>query len=156
MGCKVAIVAQPDYESPGLRSSLTRAIELSGFDLSAVSGARVLIKPNMLGAYPPSMGVTSEPALVTAVCKIFGEAGADVLVGDSPNWMHDIRRVWEVTGLGEAVRRGGARELILEPGGCVERNGVLISKSVAEADFVINLPRFKTHGLTVLSLAVKN
>ncbi len=156
MGNKVAVVAQPDYESPGLDSSLRRAIELAGFDLSAVRGARVLIKPNMLGAYPPSMGITSEPALVTAVSRIFSEAGGDVFVGDSPNWMHDIRRVWEVTGLREAVRAGGARELLLEPAGSVTRNGVLISRAVAESDFVINLPRFKTHGLTVMSLAVKN
>ncbi len=32
-----------------------------------LAGARVLVKPNMLGPYPPGQGVTTHPSLVAAV-----------------------------------------------------------------------------------------
>ena len=156
MGKRVAIVAQRNYEQPGLSFSLKRAIELSGFSLASARGKSVLLKPNMLGAYPPKMGVTSPPQLIEATARIFCEAGARVSIGDSPNWIHPIESVWEVTGIRAAARAGGAEEIRIEAKGSVERCGVWISRAVDDADIVVNLPKIKTHGLTILSLAVKN
>ena len=156
MAHRVAVVGQSDYSEPGLSSSVRRAMGLSGFCPESARGKRVLLKPNLLGAYPPDMGVTTPPAFLEAVARIFVEAGADVVVGDSPNWIHPIEQVWEVTGIRAAARAAGAREIRIEAGGSIESGGVFISKAVREADIVVNLPKFKTHGLTVLTLAVKN
>lgn len=153
---RVAVVAQADYASPSLEDALRRAIDLAGFDLACVRGKRVLLKPNMLGAYPPSMGITTHPSFVAAAVRIFRDAGATVLVSDSPNGIYPIDRVWEVTGLREVCRASGAKEIHFEASGNVSRGGVQIARAAAEADLIINLPKLKTHGLTILTLAVKN
>lgn len=152
----VAFISQKNYESPLLDKAILRAIVFCGFDLSCVRGKTVLLKPNMLGAYPPDKGVTTHPAFVAALARIFKEAGATVLVGDSPNGVHPIERTWIMTGMREACRLSGAQEVHFEATGSIERRGVRIARAVCDADIVINLPKFKTHSLTVLTLATKN
>lgn len=156
MSARVAIVSQPSYDAPSLEAALRRAIDLSGFDLARARGRAVLLKPNMLGAYPPAMGITTHPAFVATAARLFREAGAEVFVGDSPNGIFPIDRVWEVTGIREACRQSGAHELPFEASGNLSLGSVSIARAVAGVDFVINLPKFKTHGLTVLTLAAKN
>ena len=153
---RVAFIRQRNYEPASLRASIGRALELAGFDLGSTSEKRVLLKPNMLGAYPPSMGVTTHPAFVAAVGAIFHEAGAVVAVGDSSNGVHGIDPTWEATGIREACRAGGFEEVHFEACGSATRGNYLIARAPLEADLVVNLPKFKTHGLTTLTLAVKN
>ncbi|MFH1829872.1 MAG: DUF362 domain-containing protein [Pseudomonadota bacterium] len=153
---RVALIKQTSYEQKSLEASIRRAVELTGFDLSSARGKCVLLKPNLLGAYPPSMGVTTHPHFVAAVGCIFKQAGAHVSVGDSPNGVHSIQKTWEVTGMREVCRIHGFAEAPFEASGSVERAGLRIAKALAQADMIINLPKFKTHGLTVLTLAVKN
>ncbi len=153
----VSFVRQRSYEPESLRAAILRAIECCGFELATVKGRRVLLKPNLLGAYPREQGVTTHPAFVVAVGRIFQEAGAsEVCVGDSPNGVHDLERTWEVTGMRAACREAGLTELRFEKSGSEERRGVLLARDVVDADLLVSLPKFKTHGLTVLTLAVKN
>lgn len=150
------MVSQSGYEISSLRPALLRAIDLAGFDLESVSGKKVLLKPNMLGAYPPEMGVTTHPSFVEAVAGIFREAGAIVSLGDSPNGIYALDRVWNVTGLRNVCRVAAIAETRFEASGSVEKNGIRIARAIFDADMVVNLPKFKTHGLTILTLAVKN
>lgn len=156
MQSRVALIKQIDYESKSLEISIRRAIELSGFDLTSARGQRVLLKPNMLGAYPPSMGVTTHPHFVAATGRILKSVGAQVLVGDSPNGVHSIERTWDVTGMREMCREQGFVDTPFEATGSTEKSGLRIARAALEADMIINLPKFKTHGLTVMTLAVKN
>ncbi|MBN1283226.1 MAG: DUF362 domain-containing protein [Proteobacteria bacterium] len=152
----MAIVGQRDYEPPALEASIKMAIDAAGFDLASVRGRTVLLKPNMLGAFAVSMATTTHPEFVAAAGRIFKAAGATVWVGDSPNGVHPIDQVWETTGIRDACRREGLIERPFEAAGSEERAGFLISKVPLAADFVVNLPKFKTHSLTVMTLAVKN
>lgn len=153
---RVSIVSQRNYESAPLERSIERAIELSGFDLKSVCGKSVLLKPNMLGAYPPSMAVTTHPSFVAAVGRVLLRAGAKVAVGDSPNGVQPIARTWEITDMSATCTAIGAKEARFEAMGSVWRMGLKISRAVTDADIIVNLPKFKTHSLTVLTLAVKN
>lgn len=156
MSSRVAFISQKNYEIESLVSSIKRAIGLSGFDLGLVNGKKVMLKPNLLGAYPPEMAVTTHPNFVEAVAKIFIEAKANVSIGDSPNTVHAIDDTWKTTGMDDVCRRTGVRKVVIETSGNKDVNGVPISRSICDADFVINLPKFKTHGLTIMTLAVKN
>ncbi|MFH0800342.1 MAG: DUF362 domain-containing protein [Pseudomonadota bacterium] len=156
MSSRVAMIAQPGYDERTLVPAIVRAIGSVGFDLDSVRGRRVLLKPNMLGAYLPSMGVTTNPAFVSAAAKIFCGAGAIVSIGDSPNGIFPIDKVWEVTGMREVCRASGAAELHFEATGSVRKDGLKIARAAFDTDVVVNLPKFKTHGLTILSLAAKN
>lgn len=153
---RVAIVKHSDYEVSALKASVRRTIDLSGFDLASTAGKRVLLKPNLLGAFPPHMAVTTHPAFVAAVGRAFKAAGADVSVGDSPNGVHAPKRVWDVTGMRELCEQEGFRAISFEASGSREVKGRRIANAALDADILINLPKFKTHGLTYMTFAVKN
>lgn len=102
------------------------------------------------------MGITTHPEFVAAVGRIFKAAGASVAAGDSPNGVYHTDEVWERTGIRAICKREGFDENIFEASGSEKRDGLMIARSVLDADIVINLPKFKTHGLTILTLAAKN
>ena len=126
-----------------------------------LKGARVLVKPNMLGPYPPDKAVTTHPALVSAVVDHLLQAGAKPMVGDNPGAQgYGINeRCGEVTGIA-ASARGCFVNLAVDPVEVEMRSSftrkVLVSRAVLEADLVISLPKLKTHTQVVLTGALKN
>lgn len=145
-----------DYDLEALLRLFRSSIPRVGFDISSVKGRTTLLKPNMLGAYPPEMGITSHPTFVEAAIIYFKELGAKVWVGDSANGIFPIDSVWERTGIRDVCRRHGVEEKVFERESGALNNGLFVAKAVLDAEVVINLPRFKTHGLTVLTIAAKN
>jgi uncharacterized protein (DUF362 family)/Pyruvate/2-oxoacid:ferredoxin oxidoreductase delta subunit len=127
-----------------------------------VKDKRVLIKPNVLRTSDAQDGIVTHPAMVAAVVEALETmAPADLVVGDNPGVVsyganeESFRR----TGLLEASN--GHYHNIGNDSVRIDFNSaflpsVSVSRAVMEADFVISLPKFKTHGLTVLSGAIKN
>lgn len=158
----VAIEAAPSYDEPALGDALDRALSrLCGLARFVRPGTRVFLKPNLLSAKEPEKAVTTHPALVGALAARCRDLGARVAIGDSPaGALKGIRRVWRKTGMEEAARATGAALVSLEASGVVERvvrgRRYLLSRPVLEADLVVNLPKLKTHGLTLFTGAVKN
>ena len=156
MEYRVGLFRCSSYDVDCILGVFRKTAPLIGFDTTSLCGKTVLLKPNMLGAYPPEMGITTPPAFLEAAIILFKEFGCTVWVGDSPNGIFPIDCVWERTGIREVCRRQGAIEKIFEREGSVISDGILIAKTVFEADLIVNLPKFKTHGLTVLTAATKN
>lgn len=143
----------------GCRAAVDRSLELFAPPLS---GRRVLIKPNVLRSSGPEEGVVTHPALVRAVVDAVEDAGAGAItVGDNPGLFDygDNERCFRETGLMEAARGYYANigheseEMAFDPS-LMPR--VSLSSEVLRADVVISLPKFKTHGLTVITGAIKN
>ncbi|OGC33201.1 hypothetical protein A2311_02200 [candidate division WOR-1 bacterium RIFOXYB2_FULL_48_7] len=62
-----------------------------------------------------------------------------------------------ITGIKPAVEAAGGEMVYFEASGTTEVSpGIRIAKAVIEADVIINLPKLKTHGLTLYTGAVKN
>jgi uncharacterized protein (DUF362 family)/Pyruvate/2-oxoacid:ferredoxin oxidoreductase delta subunit len=156
----VAFAFCHDYGA-ALGPALDRAVDaIGGWQSLVRPGLKVLVKPNLLLDRKPEEAVTTHPEFVRVVLRRLKACGAEVRVGDSPAFAVDLRRVWEKTGIQAVCAEEGVPLISLEAAGMVkvERDGhhFGISKPVAEADLVINLPKVKTHGLTVLTAAVKN
>jgi uncharacterized protein (DUF362 family) len=66
---------------------------------------RVLIKPNLLGAYPPERAVTTHPVVLEAIIRYFLALNKEVWVGDSPGGSVSVHKVWEVCGLQDLAER---------------------------------------------------
>src|SRR5512147_2982531 len=68
-------------------------------------GKRVLIKPNMLGPYPPEKGITTHPALMRSLVTSLKRRGVVCWVGDNPGLSGYAanERCARVTGLYEAA-----------------------------------------------------
>jgi uncharacterized protein (DUF362 family) len=153
---RVAFVRCHRYDVGDIVEAMEASLAATSFDPKCAAGKTVLLKPNMLGAYPPHRHVTTHPAFVEAAAALFRGAGARVQVGDSSNGVYPVDEVWNVTGIRRAAELAGAEIVPFERAGSVEREGVRIAKPVFDADIVVNLPKFKTHGLTALTLATKN
>ncbi len=162
MTAKVCIRRCTHYERDAIAQAVHELLESFGGIRSLVSaGDRVLVKPNMLSAKPPEAGVTTHPLVLEAVLREVQSAGGTALIGDSPSGaIKGIRRFWEATGFEELARKTGVELIHFEAAGSVEKsaggNRFFISKAVFDADVIINLPKFKTHGMTLYTGAIKN
>jgi len=160
MNNQVYRVACGDYEA-ALAPALDRLLEMTGWLAdSAVAGQRVLVKPNLLTDREPAQAVTTHPALVRLVIRRLKAAGAQVTVGDSPASAANLACVWERSGIGAVCAEEGVPLIALEQAGAetFTRGGFTfpIARPVLEADRIVNLPKVKSHSLTLLTAAVKN
>ena len=161
MGTTVSIVKCDDYESEKVYQKVKDGLNLLGGIGSFVNeGDQVLLKPNFLVGRSPDRCVNTHPAIVRAVAKSVLEAGANPMIGDSPQ-LGSALKVAEKCGVAEIARELGIEIVefepieVMHPGGKYFKHFVL-GKAVLEADKIINLPKLKTHNLTFLTLAVKN
>lgn len=153
---RISLARCSRYDVSDILAAMTMCLADISFDLGSVAGKTVLLKPNMLGAYPPHKHVTTHPACIEAAAKLFKRAGAHVQVGDSSNGIYPTDEVWNVTGIRRAAELAGAEIVPFERAGSVQCGGLRIAAPVFDADIVVNLPKFKTHGLTALTVATKN
>jgi uncharacterized protein (DUF362 family)/Pyruvate/2-oxoacid:ferredoxin oxidoreductase delta subunit len=127
--------------------------------LPGIEGKRVFVKPNLLSPVPPERGVTTHPVYVRTLLATLRKRGArEVLVGDNPGMTGYAagERVAKKTGIleaaGDAFRNVSGEGVKIRPDGYE----VVASRDIMEADIVINLPKLKTHALTVYTGAIKN
>ncbi len=158
---QVTIIPCREYDRmPEAFDELRASTLLADFG-RGVNGKTVLVKPNILGLFEPEQAVTTHPALVATVVTWLRSAGARVIVGDNcgvggyglnqqaaqhSGILHAAGRAYENIArdvLNIAVDSRFFRELV-------------VSRAVLEADFVISLPKLKTHTLTLLTGGIKN
>jgi uncharacterized protein (DUF362 family)/Pyruvate/2-oxoacid:ferredoxin oxidoreductase delta subunit len=139
--------------------SIDRAFGLFPLQLQ---GKKVLIKPNVLRASEAKEGVVTNPAVLRAVVeKVETMQPASIIVGDNPGLFNygANEESFKKTGLMEAAKGyyrnigNDSLKVAFNPEFMPE---VSISRVVTEADIIISLPKFKTHGLTVMTGAIKN
>lgn len=151
------LIHQASYEN--VRQAVDRAFELFPLELR---GKSVLIKPNVLRASEASEGIVTHPAVLHAVVeKVETMRPAAIVVGDNPGlFSYGANEAsFQQTGLMAAAK--GYYQNIGNDSLQVDFNPefmpvVSLSRIVLEADIIISLPKFKTHGLTVITGALKN
>lgn len=127
-----------------------------------VTGKKVLIKPNVLRSSEAEEGIVTHPAVLRSVVeKVEAMDPASIIVGDNPGLFNygANEESFKKTGLMDAAK--GYYQNIGDDSQKVEFNPdfmptVSLSQAVLEADIIISLPKFKTHGLTVITGAIKN
>ena len=121
---------------------------------------RVLIKPNLLGAYLPERAVTTHPAVVEALVRYWLEKGKEVWIGDSPGGALNVERVWETCGYNDLAKRYPVKLVNLSTSGFreldYEGTKVKISEVFWRCGIIINVAKYKTHSLTGFTGGLKN
>jgi uncharacterized protein (DUF362 family)/NAD-dependent dihydropyrimidine dehydrogenase PreA subunit len=152
------------YRPAELRPALERLLApLGGMAAVVRPGQRVLLKPNLVMGRAPEKAVTTHPAVVEAVGELVKDCGGEVLVGDSPG-LGSAARAVRASGLEPVVQRLGATIVEFHADETQPRQrragpdwgGLDMARERWAADVLVNLPKFKTHVLTTLTLAVKN
>ncbi len=144
---KVFFEEKHDYS--GLKNIIGDTIERNIL-LRLKNGDRVLLKPNLLTDKPLAI---SKHEMIKAVAEVFIEMGAHVDIADSPGNADSIDGIIKVAGL-DSIPAGyyffddeNEKKYI---------NGFPLAKRIEDYDVIVNLPRLKTHILTVMTMGVKN
>jgi len=154
-------------EGPDPAALVRQAVgKLGGMGRFVRAGDRVVVKPNIGWDRTPEEAANTHPSVVAELCRLAREAGAaEVRVFDRT--CNDGRRTYErsgiraaVEGLGdsgvrlehvrdewfEVVELQGARELTRWP----------LYRPALAADVLINAPVVKHHGLSTVTVGMKN
>ena len=150
------------YDPDEVRDALNNVLDpLGGMRSFVRKGDRVLLKPNLLAPKAPETAVCTHPQVFRAVALEVLESGGEVFVGDSPG-VGSLAGVLRKTGIMEVVQELGIKTVpfrtplqvpVPQPG--VYRS-FLLAEEASRFDLILNLPKFKTHGMMTLTLAVKN
>jgi uncharacterized protein (DUF362 family)/ferredoxin len=158
----VALVRCEKYEEGLVHEKVRRGIDLlGGIQRFARPGEKIVLKPNVLVGIDPKRNVSTHPLVFKAVGRIFKEFGVIVSYGDSPAQLGclfnlrncGLKAVGDELGLRIADFDHG-REVVHET--ALLNKKFIIANGILEADGVISLPKFKTHGLTRFTGGVKN
>ncbi len=159
---KVSIVRCPDYSDKSVLRAVKEAVDLvGGMDAYVKPGDRVLLKPNLLSAKDPERAVTTHPSMVKAIIQWVRDAGGAPSVGDSPS-VGSLLKVASRAGIYDVVREMNCKLVDFDDAVEVKgtQGGVFprleVTRTVMDSDLLINLPKLKTHGMTTMTLSVKN
>ena len=162
MKSSVSIVKCQDYDEDRVLSALRQGIDLiGGIQTFVKKGSRVLLKPNLLFGKSPEKAVTTHPSVVRGMIQIVREAGGVPFIGDSPSvgsltWTAERAGIKAVADAMKCPLVEFNRPVLAPGGGGKTFKQLEVDRAVLEADVIINLPKLKTHSLTVLTLGVKN
>jgi len=159
MKSQVSIVKCPDYNPLLVQKATKEAIDLLGGISDFIKPkSRVLVKPNLLMAKGPECAITTHPEVVRAVIKILKEIECKIFVGDGPSVFGDqmskVREVYACSGI-ENVCHEESVELV-EFDKKRWRGKFPLTTWLDDCDSIVNIPKFKTHNLTILTGAIKN
>lgn len=120
----------------------------------------ILLKPNLLGAHAPEDAVTTNPVILEAVIQILQTINCTILVGDSPGGTVNYDTVLAKCGIREVADKYQVEIVNLNKYQVVnvENSGFSITYTglYDEIDYIVNLAKYKTHGLMQFTGAVKN
>ncbi len=158
---RVAILDANEY-SETLHETLFEGLKL--FNLN-FSGKSVLLKPNLVD-YIPGTHINTHPLLVAAAAECFKRLGArSVVVGEGPGHHRDTYLVLYESGLLQQLRRVAVpfvdlnRDCVVKRKLCTDYSGlheIWLPKTVLEADFIVSMPKIKTHHWSGVTLSMKN
>ncbi|HLW81381.1 MAG TPA: DUF362 domain-containing protein [Candidatus Acidoferrales bacterium] len=166
----------PSFQRPPSRVAIRRNANY-GQDLSSllyetllefdppVRGKTVLLKPNFVG--PDPLGVmNTHPAVIAAARDGFLRLGASqVLIGDGPAMDRDTEAILESVNLREYVRTPSRVfvDLNVDDVKCVplktrasRLKELYLPKTVLGVDFLVSMPKLKTHHWAGVTLSLKN
>ncbi len=156
---EVSIVRCTTYNQEELFVQVKQAVELiGGLDKFIKPGSKVLLKPNLLMAIEPEAAITTHPEFIRSVIRLLKEINCKIHLGDGPSVFgensEDILKVYQQTGIKKITDEEKIELVIFNKR--FMHSYFPLTTWVKECDYVINLPKFKTHSFMLLSGAIKN
>ena len=158
---RIAILSVAQY-SEGLVDTLARALRLFGLTLRDKA---VLLKPNLV-EYIASVEVNTNPNLVGAAAESFLKLGArSVVVAEGPGHQRDTHLVIAESGLGAQLLSQKIafvdlnRDELIRARLRADYTGLdhlWLPRAVLASDFVVSMPKIKTHHWAGVTLSMKN
>jgi len=157
---KVSIVKCRSYKQFEVDKAIAKVLELAEIELP--KRKKVLIKPNIItcNAKKPEAVLTNS-SIVEAVCKLLKKNKCEIYIGESS--FMDTYAAFRKSGIEKIAKKYG-KMIIFEQDKLVKvrdskakiLKSFYIARTLRNIDFVINIPKLKTHQLTKFTGAIKN
>lgn len=160
----VFVARHQRYNGP-LAATIRDGLLSTGAKPQTFRGRRVLLKPNMVEPTRAIPHMTTHPAVIAAAAQVFRDWGAQVSVGEAPGHVRDTEMALVESGIDHAVADAGVRfadlnyESVRWQPNRGRRSGLAgfwFPQSVVEADYVVSMPKMKTHHWMGLTAGMKN
>lgn len=158
---RVAILRASAYNDK-LEEILTQGLRLFGLDLSNRS---VLLKPNLVD-YIPGDAINTHPLVVAAAIECFRRLGASrVVVAEGPGHQRDTHLLLSESGYAEQLNEQNVlfvdlnRDELEKVKLCstyTDLGHLWLPRTVLDSDFVVSMPKMKTHHWSGVTLSLKN
>ena len=160
----VFIARHQSYDG-ALERTIRDGLIACGIGREQLRGKRVLLKPNLVEPTPEIPHMTTHPAMVVAAAAVFRDWGASVTVGEAPGHVRDTEMAVLESGLSDALRTAGVpfADLNYESvgwqrnrGRCSRLKGFYFPQSILAADYIVSMPKLKTHHWVGMTASMKN
>lgn len=159
---RVLIEQVKDYDTSEIRRVVNNFFKKAGL-ADKLSGRRVLLKPNLLGIFPEERAVTTNPAVVSAVASVLSDYGCSIGIGDSAGIITtNSEKLYSKTGMTLVANKYNAvLEDFSQPKKYFMGKGTYVkyynlANVLDRYDYIINMPKLKTHMFQILTCSVKN
>jgi len=156
----VSLLRCNTYENDILKEQIRQSFKNIGFNVKTFKKARVVVKPNLLMPAKEEKAIVTHSEFFRAIVQIVKENGGTPVLVESPA-IHSLERVIKKTNYARVLEDEGieiANPTItktLNYDGAKKFKHIDISAAYFDADIILNLPKFKTHGITYMTGAVK-
>jgi uncharacterized protein (DUF362 family) len=143
--------------------NITSILKQAVADTGLRGKQKIFIKPNL--SHPEYLpGVVTSPELMHELVGMLRDGNSEVIVGESNGFNYPCRSAFEKTGMEAAVKKAGGTVINLSEDQLVEvkfqtstpLKRLFLSKTMLDADAIVDLPLMKTHEFTAYSGAIKN
>jgi uncharacterized protein (DUF362 family) len=158
-------IARNQHYDGSLIQTISDGLAACGLASSQFAGKKVLLKPNMVEPTRQIPHMTTHPAVIIAAAEVFRRWGASVTVGEAPGHIRDTEVALVESGVSEALSGEKLKfaDLNYEEskwytnrGRVSPLKGIWFPRSICEADYVISMPKMKTHHWVGVTCAMKN
>ena len=130
-----------------------------------VRGRRVFLKPNMV-EYEPGTAINTHPHVVAGTAIACRRAGAsEIVIGEGPGHRRDIEYLLAATGLADQLREQRIRfvdlnhddvRMVRLKSWFTGLRELALPVELLQSDFVISMPKLKTHHWAGMTCSMKN
>ncbi len=157
---RISLLKCGSYKNKELKKIILESLDNINFDLSTLNNARVIVKPNLLMPAKETKAIITHHEFYRAVVQIVKENGGTPVLLESPA-IHSLKRVINKTDYKEVIETENievadpapVKSLSFDDAKSFKK--IEISKEYFNADIIFNIPKFKTHGITYVTGAVK-
>jgi uncharacterized protein (DUF362 family) len=159
-------VARASSYQIDLESIVKRGLAELGIGPKRIRGKSILLKPNLVEPYSGSPHINTHPVLIAAVVEAFRSLEArEVFIAEGPGHVRDARLAVEQAGLADILKHLKVEFIDLNHDDVDRIDNALrlsplaefyLPKTLRRADWVVSLPKLKTHHWVGATVSLKN
>lgn len=149
-----------------LTGIIGEGIKTVGITRRDIRGKRILLKPNLVETAVGQAHINTNPAVILAAAESFRRLDAgEVIVAEGQGHRRDSRLVLDESGMGRALDDAGIPFVDLNHDDLVEvanagqwtaLGPLYLPRTLLSADWVVSIPKLKTHHWAGVTCAMKN